>query len=276
MAENTKIEWTRPVRPDGSLMPGHTANLWHGCVAVHAGCFNCYAEVLAHRWGDDLWGNDKPRKAIKKVWGDLSRAQRQAEALDEQHYVFVGSMMDIAEKPMPLIDSQGNPIGPIAGKTIDTGYLRNMLFESVVPACPNLIFLFLSKRPGNYNKYIPDSWKDNPPDNVMFGTSVVDPGTYNTYVPQLLKVNGRRFLSIEPQLAGIAKPDLTGIDWVIQGGESGHHKRPFDLAWARHMRDECTSAGVPYFFKQIDKIQPIPADLQVRQFPYPHATAKAA
>jgi len=57
------------------------------------------------------------------------------------------------------------------------------------------------------------------------------------------------------------------VDWVIQGGESGGHKRPFQLEWARSMRDQCAKANVPYFFKQIDKIQPIPEDLMIRQFP---------
>jgi len=51
MAQNSKIEWTT-----------HTANLWHGCTKVHKGCDNCYAEALAKRWGNDVWGNDKPRK----------------------------------------------------------------------------------------------------------------------------------------------------------------------------------------------------------------------
>jgi protein gp37 len=49
--------------------------------------------------------------------------------------------------------------------------------------------------------------------------------------------------------------------------ESGTKKRRFDLAWARSMRDQCARAGVPYFFKQIDKIQAIPEDLQIRQVP---------
>ena len=103
----------------------------------------------------------------------------------------------------------------------------------------------------------------------MFGTSPVDPETWRMLVPQLQKVNGRRFLSIEPQLAIIAPLpwELEGIDWVIQGGESGPKKRPFNLSWARFMRDICHANQVPYFFKQIDKIQEIPPDLMVRQFP---------
>ncbi|QHV96321.1 DUF5131 family protein [Spirosoma endbachense] len=150
---------------------------------------------------------------------------------------------------------------------MNTMDIRWRFFNEVVPACPNLLFLFLSKRHSNYNKIIPPWWLTNPPANVMLGTSVVNANTYNTLVPQLLKVNGRRFLSMEPQLSGIYGPDLTGIDWLIQGGESGHHKRSFDLAWARHMRDECAGQNVPYFFKQIDNVQPIPTDLLIREFP---------
>jgi protein gp37 len=94
-------------------------------------------------------------------------------------------------------------------------------------------------------------------------------------VEHLLQVNGKKFLSVEPQISYIklkpnwliGSPDYKGqIDWVIQGGESGHPKRSFDLAWARSIRDQCLEYKVPYFFKQIDKVQPIPEDLQVRQF----------
>ena len=51
------------------------------------------------------------------------------------------------------------------------------------------------------------------------------------------------------------------------GGESGHHRRPFNLKWAYAMKDQCNSLNVPYFFKQIDKVLPIPEDLIVREFP---------
>jgi protein gp37 len=57
------------------------------------------------------------------------------------------------------------------------------------------------------------------------------------------------------------------IEWVIQGGESGHHKRPFNTDWARKLMSECAATNTPYFFKQIDKVQEIPADLLIRQFP---------
>ncbi len=258
MAQNSKIEWTH-----------HTANLWHGCTKVHDGCDNCYAETLAKRWGNDIWGNDKPRKMIGSVWNDLKKYQQLAKAAGEIHRVFVGSMMDIFERPMPLVNSQGVPaIDASDGSAITTGHLRERFFIEIQEGkYPNLMFLLLTKRPSNINKYIAECWNDNPPDNVMFGTSPVNQATANLLVTQLKKVNGKRFLSIEPQLEDIYSLDLQGIDWVIQGGESGHHKRPFNTDWAYRMRDICSHQNTPYFFKQIDKVQAIPEDLMLRAFP---------
>lgn len=264
MAENSKIEWTH-----------HSANLWWGCTEVHSGCDNCYARVFSHRYdgGNSLWGEGSKRRAIKSVWNDLAKYQRLAAKADEVHRVFVGSMMDIFEKDMPLQ-------APLEHHE-STDSLRQELFTQITwddgNLYPNLVFLFLTKRPSNINKMIPAEWIDDPPPNVMFGTSVVDQKTANTLVPQLVKVKGGKFLSVEPQLGPIDFEDpgmkpvdgiwYGGINWVIQGGESGAHKRPFNLDWARSMRDQCAKANVPYFFKQIDKIQPIPEDLMIRQFP---------
>lgn len=258
MAQNSKIEWTH-----------HTGNLWWGCTKVHAGCDNCYAETLANRYGGKIWGPDAPRKATKGVWGEFMRWQAIAASWGEVHRVFVGSMMDIFEKPMPVVDWNGNPMVYNAGAPLDTSALRDRFFETVVPACPNLMFLLLTKRPSNINRMIPEAWRESPPDNVMFGTSPVDPATFKTLVDQLKKVKGRRFLSIEPQLERIIPTyeQLSGIDWVIQGGESGPKRRPFNTDWAREMRDICAVQGVPYFFKQVDKVLPIPEDLMVREFP---------
>ncbi len=59
-----------------------------------------------------------------------------------------------------------------------------------------------------------------------------------------------RFLSVEPLLEDLGPLDLTGIHWVIVGGESGPGSRPMDAEWVTSIRDQCRTAGVPFFFKQ--------------------------
>ena len=266
MAELTKIEWANS-----------TVNCWWGCTKVHEGCDNCYAETWSNRFHINLWGNDSPRKEIKTWANDLVRYNRKAAAANEIHRVFVGSMMDIFEKPMPVIDYK------LGNLQYNTGDIRKKLLEEIVPITPNLLYLFLTKRPSNINKYIPESWKKNPPSNVMFGTSPVNQETADKLIPQLLEVNGKRFLSIEPQLGEINLKQsylpkgrlfgddkewwLRGIDWVIVGGESGHSRRPFNHDWARLIKQQCEGMNVPFFMKQIDKVIPVPDDLLIRQFP---------
>lgn len=257
MAQNSKIEWTT-----------HTNNLWWGCVPVHEGCDNCYAAALSNRWGNDLWGNNKPRKEIKKAFNDFQKYQQLAKQKGEVHRVFVGSMMDVFEKPMPLVNNEGLPLLDWSdGSNITTDYLLQKFFDEVVPFTPNLLHLLLTKRETNINKRIPESWKVTPPANVIFGASVVNQKTFDRVTENLKAVKGKKFLSMEPQIGSIKLGKLSGIDWIIQGGESGPHKRPFNIDWARSVRDECAQLGIPYFFKQIDKIQNIPDDLMIRQFP---------
>jgi protein gp37 len=268
--ENSKIEWTH-----------HTANLWWGCTEVHDGCDNCYARIFSNRYNEPLWGNDKPRKAIYSVWKNLDKFQRSAKKANEIHSVFVGSMMDIFEKSMPLL----NPVDHYQ----NTDDLRQEFFSRIMAGLyPNLLLLLLTKRPGNISKYIPAGWLDEPRINIMYGTSPVDQKTADTLIPQLLKVPGKKFLSCEPMLGPVDLTSIKGtsgsvyqvleqvvagdssrdaINWVIVGGESGHHKRPINLDWARVLRDQCNRSKVPFFFKQVDKVQPIPDDLQIRQFP---------
>ncbi len=258
MAENSKIEWTK-----------HTVNLWWGCTEVHAGCDHCYAKAFSHRYdeGKPLWGKDAQRRMILSAFNNLNKFQRLAAQLDEMHPVFMGSMKDIFEKSMPLQNPKDH--------FTETDDLRQELFTQITwdgGLFPNLLFLFLTKRPSNIPKMVPAGWLEEPPENIIYGTSLSEQAN-ETLVDQLLKVKGTHFLSVEPQIEFIKlKPEwfkVPGhkIDWVIQGGESGHGKRPFDVEWARAMRDQCKKIGVPYFFKQIDKIQDIPEDLLIREFP---------
>lgn len=265
--ENSLISWTH-----------HTANIWIGCAHVHPGCDNCYAETLDNRWNGGHWGPKTNRKIVTSVWDNLKRFQKLAEQAGEIHRVFVGSMMDIFEKAYPLEDSKGNVLTGIT-----TGDLRDRFFNDVIPMCPSLQFLLLTKRPGNIKKYVPASWLVTPPVNVIYGYSVVDQPTADG-IDDLVAVPGLHFLSMEPLLgrvdlskwlwsAGSVQsyndPDNSGgasnfepsclIDWIIVGGESGADKskiRPMEIDWAREIRDQAVAAGVPFHFKQWGQYEP--------------------
>ena len=255
MAENSGIEWT-----------DHTVNLWWGCAKVHTGCKNCYAEHLSDvRYQNNLWGEKAGRKRIKSSFKDLDKYQKKAREENKLVKVFCGSMMDIFEDPKELI----NPTEMWS----KTNHLRNELFTRIDRGdYDNLIFLFLTKRPQNIQVSIPGNWLEHPPKNVWFGTSLSDQDTADEYTRTLLSVVGNKFLSVEPQVGPINIEEhlfYGEIDWIIQGGESGSKKRPFDIEWARSMREQCDKSDTPYFFKQIDKIQPIPEDLNIKEFPKP-------
>lgn len=114
--------------------------------------------------------------------------------------------------------------------------------------------------------------------NVWIGVSVEN----EKYVPRIDELRqipaAVRFISYEPALGPI-NPDLTGIHWVICGGESGNNARPMHPDWPRSIRDQCVAAGVPFFFKQWG--QHLPAsqswpEVQVKpvQFPSPNTPGK--
>lgn len=262
MAKNSNIEWC-----------DHTFNIVWGCVKVSPGCENCYAETLSRRWGNDVWGPAKTtRRRIfgDKHWGDLEKWNEMKDIPGVRgpgfnHLVFCGSMCDVFED---------HP---------DTNEQRQYLFK-MIEVLKNLDFQLLTKRPENIMKMVPDYWQDKFPENVWIGTSVEDQQRADERIPALIRVPCRvKFLSCEPLLEAInitGSPDTSevwpwteaiaeghGINWVIVGGESGPKKRPFNPDWARSIRDQCKAAGVPFFFKQMDKVQPIPDDLMIRNFP---------
>lgn len=284
MAKDSKIEWTGP-----------TANFWWGCTRVHRGCDHCYAADLSNRWGKDLW--DNPRREIKKaIWTDILKWQAEAEAAGEVYRVFLGSMMDIFEKDQELVDGKGNKVYQIPGRhkiyslPLRLNNLRKVIFEEIVPACPNLIFLCLTKRPSNINKMVPTAWLTEPPANVMFGASVVDQKSCEDVARHLAKVKGRKFLSIEPLLEQVnmgpfvrwtKAKEIHGyddyamdVDWVIVGGESGPKARPFKAEWAENILEWCRRTKTPFFMKQMGgkkkPFAPIPDDILIREFPVYH------
>lgn len=88
------------------------------------------------------------------------------------------------------------------------------------------------------------------PKNVWTGVTV-EHTDYTFRIDELRKTGASvRFLSLEPLLSSIPSLNLTGIDWVVVGGESGPKARPMKKKWVIDVRDQCESAGVAFFFKQ--------------------------
>jgi len=86
--------------------------------------------------------------------------------------------------------------------------------------------------------------------NIWMGVSVEN-ARFEHRIDHLRATNAHvKFLSLEPLLGPLAKLNLSGIDWVIVGGESGPHARPIDPAWVSEIRDQCQDARVAFFFKQ--------------------------
>jgi protein gp37 len=87
--------------------------------------------------------------------------------------------------------------------------------------------------------------------HIWWGVSVEDRSYGLPRIEHLRRAQARvRFLSVEPLLEDIGVIDLSGIDWVIVGGESGVGARPLREEWVVSLRDQCETANVPFFFKQ--------------------------
>jgi len=88
------------------------------------------------------------------------------------------------------------------------------------------------------------------PENVWMGVSVEN-RDYEYRIDHLRQTRAAiKFLSLEPLLGPLPELNLGGIQWVIVGGESGPGARPMGPSWVLNIRDQCQSAGIPFFFKQ--------------------------
>jgi protein gp37 len=92
--------------------------------------------------------------------------------------------------------------------------------------------------------------------NIWWGVSVEDRKHGFSRIDLLRDAPATvRFLSIEPLLEDLGEMNLEGIHWVIVGGESGHGARPMHPSWVESLRDQCQTAGIPFFFKQWGGVQ---------------------
>lgn len=221
MSTTTTIEWTET-----------TWNPVTGCDRISPGCDNCYALTLAKRlkaMGSAKYQRDgNPRTsgpgfAVTTHPDTLAAPQRWRTP----RLVFVNSMSDLFHARVP------------------TAFIAEVF--AVMAATPQHTYQVLTKRAGRVLRLAPQlPW----PPNIWLGVSV-ETLRYTHRVEALRQVPAAlRFLSCEPLLGSLAGLDLTGIGWVIAGGESGPGARPPDASWPAQLRDACQAADVPFFFKQ--------------------------
>jgi protein gp37 len=121
---------------------------------------------------------------------------------------------------------------------------------ALIRATPNLDWLLLTKRPQNLVKYLPADWGGGYP-NVWIGCTAENQAEYDRRKPALLAIPAVvRFLSMEPLLGPVDMGDMTGLHWIITGGENGPKYRHAEPDWFRGLRDQCAMSGVPFLFKQ--------------------------
>ena len=256
----TSIEWTNTINPDGSVTRGMVWNPTSGCTKVSQGCKNCYAERIANRF----WGERK-----------FCEVQCHPERLEQPlHWkkprvVFVDSMSDLFHPDVP-------------DEFID------LVFEYMALA-KHHTFMILTKRPKRmsewFNQIVGAGWEkkhilfqervniirdlhgkpfyhlhnDWPLPNVWLGVSVENQPSADERIPYLLQTPAaHRFVSYEPAISPVRFSEVPGLnkignspglDLVIMGCENG--PREMDINWARSMRDQCVSAGVDFYLKQM-------------------------
>lgn len=256
MADKTGIEWADA-----------TWNPLVGCSAVSPGCDHCYAAresagrlkhlpvysgltdrhgqfngiirmlperlLQPYRWKrprrifvnsmSDLFHRDVDYEFVAKVFA--------AMALAPQHHYLM-----LTKRPHYMVDIVN-----------DTGGLIS--FQSEVR-------LSLERLAPDRVPSLTDLWAGWPLPQVWLGTSIES----NRYVWRANHLRATeaavRWLSLEPLLGPLPDLDLTGIDWVVVGGESGPGARPMHPQWVRDIRDRCLAEGVPFLFKQWGEYRP--------------------
>lgn len=272
----TKIEWTN-----------HTINFWWGCTKVSPACTHCYAEEMGKRFGPRLfgqpvlWGAGKPRfERLEAARRDALKLDNKALMLGERPRVFVNSMSDWLDAEVP--------IEWLAALLETIRICPNLDFQLLTKRPENFQARLFEVETLAISTLTPllAKWMTGfAPANIWIGTTVENQRYADERIPHLLQIPAKvRFLSMEPlsgavDLETIGLPEkcdccgeptffnlFTGnvtckgscdgpqfinrIHWLIAGGESGGQAVPSHPDWFRSLRDQCRTAGVPFFFKQ--------------------------
>lgn len=248
----TGIEWTDV-----------TWNPVTGCDRISPGCDNCYALTMAARlkaMGQPKYQNDGDLRTSGPGFGVTCHRDelRRPMTWRTPRRVFVNSMSDLFHMDVP------------------TSFICSVF--DVMAIHHRHTFQVLTKRPQRMTQLasgpLNGSHGAYPLPNVWLGVSV-DNDRYTFRVDHLRATPAAiRFVSYEPALGPVPSLDLTGIDWVIIGAESGRGARPMHPDWAREVVTKARSAGTAVFVKQlpggfhaVKDIGQFPADLQIREYP---------
>ena len=242
-----------------------TWNPVRGCSRVSEGCRNCYAERTAARFAGRTTryaagyvNIDQPFYGFVRItnghpqWtGKVELVEKHLE--DPLHWktprrVFVNSMSDLFHEDLDVLD--------VLRIVCVIQEAEQHDFQVLTKRADRMAFLVPWMRQALAQDY--ERWNGGrfrwPIPNMWLGVSVEDRENKRR-IDVLRKTPAAiRFLSIEPLIEDIGELDLAGIHWVIVGGESGPHARPFDIQWAYSIVRQCVDAGVPCFVKQLGAV----------------------
>lgn len=213
MSTNSKIEWTE-----------QTWNPTVGCTKVSPGCKNCYAEGMAKRL------KAMGTRGYENGFELALHPHKLEEPLKRKKptVYFVNSMSDLFHEDIPF------------------AYIDRVI--QVMEQTPHHTYQLLTKRSDKMKEYFQDR---NIPQNLWLGVSVEDKKYGVPRIDDLRDIPAKiLFLSVEPLLEDIGTINLTNIDWVIVGGESGPKARPIKEKWIENIKDQCLEENVAFFFKQ--------------------------
>lgn len=217
MSLETTIEWTDA-----------TWNPVRGCTKISAGCKNCYAERFAERF------RGVPGHPFEQGFDIRLVPEKLAEPLKwkEPRMIFVNSMSDLFHDQVP------------------DEYIEQVVRVMILARWHT--FQVLTKRGARLKSLLRGRLKFVAQcKNIWWGVSVENK---RDGVPRIKQLQDApvaiRFLSVEPLLEDVGKLNLTGISWVIVGGESGPHSRPLQIEWVRSVQTQCENARIAFFFKQ--------------------------
>ncbi len=222
MSATSEIEWTDA-----------TWNPVRGCTKISPGCKHCYAETFAERF------RGVPGHPYEQGFDLRLVPEKLAEPLKwpAPKTVFVNSMSDLFHEEVP--DSYIEQV-------IRVMELADWHTYQVLTKRADRLRDLLNGRLAFAGK-LRHVWWGVSVENRKHGLPRIDALRSTPAVV--------RFLSIEPLLENLGSFDLTGIGWVIVGGESGHGARPMDQEWVCNIRELCEAANVPFFFKQWGGVQ---------------------